>query len=252
MIFRKRTFTGLGSNFYSFCSFNFKMNSISTLLHRAITLTSNWMLFDEEVSFLFKYFKYNCFPAELVSKTLRKIMDKYFSNRPLIPTVKRLNFYARFPYIFNDNFKKKFANTIQSKFGAIKVNLIPINPLTIGSLFNYKDRLCPFMSSGCIYMYKCPKCNLGNYIGSTKRLLKVRIDSHRGVSHRTGSKISNPEFSNIRNHSKICKTSINMNDFSVIGRVPNCKELPILETMMIKRLVPSLNTQTSAVQLYLS
>ena len=34
-IFRKKTFTGLGTNFYSFCSFNFKLNALYTLFHRA-------------------------------------------------------------------------------------------------------------------------------------------------------------------------------------------------------------------------
>ena len=31
-VFRKKTFTGLGSNFYSHCFFNFKLNSLSTLI----------------------------------------------------------------------------------------------------------------------------------------------------------------------------------------------------------------------------
>ena len=39
-IFRKRSFTGLGSNFYSFCFSNFKINAIYTLIYRALSLTS--------------------------------------------------------------------------------------------------------------------------------------------------------------------------------------------------------------------
>ena len=215
-------------------------------------LTSNWLLFQDEVVFLCKYFKDNCFPSELVFKILRTLLNKYFSLKPTTHTVPKLNFYAKFPFLLDDSFRKNFSQHIQNKFGAIKVHLIPVNPLTIGSLFNYKDRLCTYMSSGCVYSYTCPKCNLGTYVGSTRRLLKVRIDSHRGVSYRTGSKISNPEFSSIRNHSKMCKTSIENKDFSVLGRSSNSHELTILESMMIKRLVPLLNSQTSAGTLYLS
>ena len=41
-IFRKKTFTGQGTNFYSHCYFNFKLNALSTLFHRAFSLTSDW------------------------------------------------------------------------------------------------------------------------------------------------------------------------------------------------------------------
>ena len=51
-IFRKKTFTGLGTNFYSFCPMNFKFNACKTLLSRAYNLCSNWVKFHEEVSFL--------------------------------------------------------------------------------------------------------------------------------------------------------------------------------------------------------
>ena len=132
------------------------------------------------------------------------------------------------------------------------MKLIYVNPLKIGSLFKYKDGLSPLMSSGVIYKYTCPKCELGIYVGSTRRLLKVRIDSHRGVSFRTGMKISNPEQSNIRNHTKICKNDISNDDFTVVGHCKDPKELLILETLVIKQLVPPLNAQTSSVQLYLS
>ena len=48
-IYRKKTFTGLGANFYSHCYFNFKLNSLSTLFHRAYSLTSDWDKFHREI-----------------------------------------------------------------------------------------------------------------------------------------------------------------------------------------------------------
>ena len=135
---------------------------------------------------------------------------------------------------------------------ALDLKIIPMNPLTIKSLFRYKDRLNYLLTSNIVYKYSCPKCNFGSYVGSTKRLLKVRIDSHRGISHRTGCRISNPEFSNIRDHSRKCKTSIDYKNFEIIGQVTNDYDLPILESLMIKQLVPSLNAQTSSTQLHLA
>ena len=54
-VFRKPTFSGLGTSFFSFCFFNFKINSIKTLLHRAFSLSSSYLIFHEEVKFLRDY-----------------------------------------------------------------------------------------------------------------------------------------------------------------------------------------------------
>ena len=168
-------------------------------------------------------------------------------------TVPKLDLYASVPFLVNNKeFYKKLYEIIGSNFPAINLRLIPRNPLTIGSLFRYKDRLNYLMTSNIVYKYSCPKCDFGSYVGSTKRLLKVRIDSHSGVSHRTGNRVSKPEFSSIRDHSKKCKSIINTEDFSIVGQVSNYHDLPILESLMIKQLVPSLNAQTSATQLYLA
>ena len=135
---------------------------------------------------------------------------------------------------------------------AVELKLIPTNPLTISSLFHLKEKLNPLMTSGIIYLFNCPKCNMGKYVGSSRRLLKVRIDAHNGVSYRTGVKLTNPEFSSIRNHTKKCKYNVKYEDFKIIGRAPNEHRLTILESLFIKQMVPSLNAQTSSSPLYLS
>ena len=108
------------------------------------------------------------------------------------------------------------------------------------------------MTSSVVYKFNCPRCDLGTYVGSTRRLLRVRIDCHRGISYRTGCKLSNPEYSNIREHTKKCKHNIRYEDFEILGKASNDQELAILESLCIKQLVPHLNSQTSATPLYLS
>ena len=41
-VFRKSTFSGLGSSFFSFCSFRFKINSIKTFISRGFNVCSNY------------------------------------------------------------------------------------------------------------------------------------------------------------------------------------------------------------------
>ena len=108
------------------------------------------------------------------------------------------------------------------------------------------------MTSGVVYKYTCPRCKRGTYVGSTRRLLKVRIDAHKGVSYRTGSKLTNPEFSSIRDHAKICKNSIEYKHFEIFSRASNELSLTIMESLTIKQVVPSLNAQTTSTPLFLA
>ena len=252
-IFRKNTFTGLGSNFYSFCFYNFKINSLSTLLHRAFVLTSDWKLFHKEIEFLSNYFKQNCYPSKVFYNAVKTFLNKKMTQKDKPITVPKLDLYHSVPFLVNNKeFYRKLYEIIGSNFPAVKLRLIPRNPLTIGSMFRYKDRLNPLLTSNVVYKYSCPKCDFGTYVGSTKRLLRVRINSHSGVSYRTGDRLKNPEFSSIRNHARICNCIIKNEDFSIVGQVSNHHDLPILESLIIKQLVPSLNAQTSATQLYLA
>ena len=134
----------------------------------------------------------------------------------------------------------------------VNLKLIPINPMTIGSYFRCKERLSPLMTSGVVYLFNCPRCDLGKYVGCTRRLLKVRVDSHCGVSYRTGVKLKNHEYSCIRDHAQKCKHRIKYDDFKIVGRATNDHQLSILESLLIKQMVPQLNTQNTSTPLYLS
>ena len=102
------------------------------------------------------------------------------------------------------------------------------------------------MRSGVVYSYTCSKCNLETYIGSTSRLLHVRVCSHKGLSYRTLSKLSNPEPSMIGHHSKSCGSEITMNDFKILGTASCPADLRILESLYIKFLSPTLNKDVTA------
>ena len=141
---------------------------------------------------------------------------------------------------------------INNMFPALDIRLVSKNSMTLGSFFSFKDKLPTLMRSLVVYCFCCPKCKVGKYVGATKRLLKVRIDSHLGISHRTGCSLKTKEFSSIREHCQKCKTSISYDDFKIVGQATNELSLPILESLYIKQLVPSLNGQTSSTVLFIS
>ena len=108
------------------------------------------------------------------------------------------------------------------------------------------------MRSCLVYKFTCPKCNLGTYVGCTKRLLKVRIDSHKGVSYRTGYALSNKENSAIRLHTDRCRHNIEYKDFKILSQAQSQYALPFLESLFIKQLAPKLNNQTTSVPLHIA
>ena len=251
-VFRKKTYTGLGTNFYSSCFFNFKVNSILTLLHRAFTVSSDWLLFHTEIEFLRKYFFDNCFPKFLIDKLVKKFLDTKYRPVCPIPTVPKLDFYASFLSNNNEKFVMTLGHIIRKHFSCLAPKIILRNPRTIGSLFKFKDTIPNLMRSLVIYKYTCPRCNLGTYLGSTKRMLKVRIDCHRGVSHRTGNILNKKEFSNIRDHATKCKSTIKYDNFEIIAQAANDTSLLTLESLFIKQLVPSLNSSSSSAPLHIA
>ena len=148
--------------------------------------------------------------------------------------------------------KRELIKALSHLYPYVDFRFVFKNPLTIGSLFSFKDTLPELMRSSIIYKFVCPKCNFRTYVGCTKRLLKVRIDSHRGVSHRTGCTLKTKEHSNIRSHSYSCKHNISYTDFKIIASTTNSHHLPILESLYIKQLVPELNNQTTSIPLHIA
>ena len=252
-VYRKETFTGLGLNYFSNCYRAFKVNTCKTLLFRAYAICSNWVKFDEEISTLKMYFSKNCYPSFVFEKCVKNFLDQVFRPKSPIPNVPKKIMYVTLPYVNQCmTLKRDLSTALSNLYPYVDFKFIFKNPLTIGSLFHFKDTLPVLMRACSVYKFSCPKCNFGTYIGCTKRLLKVRIDSHRGVSHRTGSVLKNKEFSSIRSHALSCRHTIEYSNFSILSQSSNHYSLPILESLYIKQLSPHLNSQTTSVPLHIA
>ena len=152
-VFRKSTFTGLGLNFFSFCPINFKLNSCKTLMHRAFTICSSWLGLHEEIMFLEKYFKNNCYPSCYFSKVVRNFLDSTFRPLPQQITVPKLKVYISLPYMGNltSSVKHELTKSLETLYPYVKFNFIFKNTFTINSLFRFKDNLPELMRSLIVY-----------------------------------------------------------------------------------------------------
>ena len=253
-VYRKSCFTCLGLNFHSFSPDIYKFNSCKTLIHRAYMLCSNWFHFSSEITALEKYFKQNCYPSTIFQSSLKKYLDSKFCPKPLVFTVPKCIKYYSFPYLGSKTkpFQKELLKLISKYYPFLDCRLAFSNPFNIASFFHFKDTLQPLMRSNVVYLYNCPKCDLGRYIGCTTKLLRVRICGHMGVSHRTFNSLSVQENSAIRKHSSSCKTSIKFDDFKILHSTNSKQSLLISESLFIKQLVPNLNADQSSIPLYIA
>ena len=250
-VFRKPTFSGLGTSFFSHCTMKFKVNAIKTLIHRAYNICSTLTLFRKEVSFLKSLFFINGFPRKLIDEQVEFFMNKKLDPPPTVITVPKKPFYYKLPYFGHKSIilAIQITKIINENYFHLNSNNILINNSKIGSMFPYKDRLPMSMRSSVIYKYSCPIGCGSAYVGSTIRTLETRIAEHRGVSIRTNKTQASQRASSIRAHhssSSQCSGSVCADSFSVLDSSQGLVNLRILESLYIVKTKPNLNEMNSA------
>ena len=247
-VYRKPTFSGLGSSFFSYQCYIFKINAIKTLLFRAYNISSNYFKLHSEFEFLRNYFIDNGYPLSLINSHIKKFLSKQFtqSSSPDNPPTNVK--YVTLPFFGpqSEKLKLEFLSLLTKYIPDFTFKIILVNNYKVGRFFNYKDAL-PLMSrSSVVYQYKCPQCG-AMYVGSTTRTLHVRTAEHAGRSHRTGRILSQPPHSSVREHAEgSCDTPVSSSNFSILDRCNEKVGLRILESLYIFKHHPKLNDTNSA------
>ena len=250
-VFRKPTFSGLGTSFFSHCAKKFKVNAIRTLIHRAHYVSSTLRSFCMEISFLKSFFFINGYPRALVDHQVELFLNKKLDFSPTFLTAPRKPFYFKLPYFGHKSVQLaiQISKVISENYFHLDPKSILINNSSIGNFFPYKDKLPLFLRSSVIYQYSCPLGCGSAYVGSTIRTLETRIAEHKGVSVRTNRVQASQKASSIRAHhssSSQCDASISDDNFIVLDSSRNPTSLRILESLYILKTKPNLNEMSAA------
>ena len=242
-VFRKKTFTGLGSHYLSIEPMLYKINAVRTLIFRAYNLSSSYLNFTNEINFLRNYFHGNGFPSEIFYKYVRLFLSKIYHPSPMITTVKKLTIYVSFPYFgyISDTIKKEIQTCVENLYPQIDLRLAFKNSFSVSSIFRHKDPIPTSLCSNVIYKYSCALCN-ECYIGSTQRQLQCRIAEHSGMSVRTGLPLSKLPYSAIYDHREKKDHPISEKNFKIVGRSYSINNLRLLESLYIFKSKPEMNT----------
>ena len=245
-VYRKQCFSGLGTSFYSFCSFQFRINSIKTLLARAYGICTNYFYLHSEFEFLKQYFLSNGYCSNFIYNNIQKFLSIKMCNSSN-PSSDLVKFYLSLPYFGkqSEKLRSDLCVLLKKYFTDRDFRIILCNNFKIGSFFSYKDKLPPGMQSSLIYKFGCVQCT-SSYIGMTSRRLLMRVAEHAGRSFRTGKILSQPAHSAVRCHAQCCGCPITIDNFKIINYSSNSFDLKILESLHIFKQKPNLNNSLSS------
>ena len=139
---------------------------------------------------------------------------------------------------------KDIKTVISKYYPQIQLNIALINSNTLDKMFPFKDKIPNLCCSCVIYKYQCDQCS-SSYIGETQKQLKYRIFQHKGISCRTGNRLTCPPNSNIRQHALDFDHPIKLENFKLVNK-SNKYEIKIVESILIHKLSPNLNDRGSS------
>ena len=248
-VYRKESFSGLNSSYFSHCCKKFKLNSVKTLINRAYNICSSTSSLYNEFEYLKTLFFSNGYPRTLVGKLIRDFLNKK-STCETPPSQPKKSLYFSLPYYGHKSvlLSIEIQKLITSYFTELEPRATLVNNFKISHIFPFKDVLPKELRSSIVYKYSCVHgmCTSA-YVGSTVRTLHTRVSEHLGISNRTGHPLTNPPQSSIRNHALQCSTSdITIDHFDVLASANSLTHLRILESLYIYKLKPDLNENFSA------
>ena len=249
-VFRKKTFTGQGLNYFSNIYDKYKLSCIYTLLHRAFELSSSYQAFHNEVIFLTKYFKDNYYPTKIINRMIKSFLNRKYVCRQELYSVPKLKLYIKLPFIGKQtlNLIKELKLLLGKYYPQTQPCFYFRDSYTIGNILCKKERSDSMLRSGVVYKYTCDNCQL-SYIGSTVLQLYRRCAQHAGVSFRTNKPLTKPDHSTIRQHCNSNNHAFNNRNFSILSSDSNSHNLRILESLYISTYKPTLNSYLSSVPL---
>ena len=243
-VYRKNTFTGLLTNFYSFTSYSYKIGLIRTLVDRAYKINNTLAKFNDDVKKLFDIFKKNQYPDGLISRVVHSYLDSVHTSNNSKSATDTSTIYFKLPFLKLSNFTQRKVRMLAKKY-CNNLNIkLAFSSFKIKNLLAVKDRVNKSLRSCIVYKFTCAGCN-SVYIGETSRHLSTRVREH----------LFTDKNSHIFKHLKTsipCKNLCSENCFKVLDSASNYHNLKIKEALHIMWERPNLNKQLQHYSISLS
>ena len=254
-LYRKSTFSGVFTNFFSFLSIQFKACLVSTLLFRCYHLTSTSDAFHKEVERLRGILARNSFPLEFVDMCIASFLNKQYKNKTTTETDEKQRKMITLPYLgkLSLEIRKRLQKYVNKHVSNCKFLIIFRSQRRLKNIFRFKDTIPQDLQSYILYQFTCRVCN-NSYIGKSDRHCHIRWSEHLKLQPFRGGVSKNKQKPTAVNlHMTATEHPASYQDFKVIGRERSRNNfyLKVKESLMIKKLAPELNGQDSSIPLML-
>ena len=237
-IYRKKTFTGLLTNFLSFVPSLYKVSLIKTLLNRIFRINNSTVTFNTDLSKLKDILAKNMFPPRLVNSTINKFLNRNSENSVTSEKegTEEIS-YFKLPYIgSHSEYVSKRIKQICKQFCKNLDIKISFSMFKVGDMFSLKSNVPRNLESGVVYYFKCASCN-SSYVGETTRYYETRVHEHLHKSTQPSA-----IFQHLKNNID-CKLKCDDSCFKIIDRARTKFTLEIKEAIHTQWLKPSITKQ---------
>ena len=178
-VYRKKTFTGLLTNYFSFTSYSYKVELIRTLVDSACKINNTWLGLHQDITKLMEILKKNLFPAHLIERVVNQYITGTLSNhcpQGFLPTSPI--FYFKLPYVghFSVITQKKIRHFIKRYCNDLDIKLV-FSSFKISNLLGAKGPILGGLRPRVVYKFACAGCN-ACYVGETTRHFSTRLGEH--------------------------------------------------------------------------
>ena len=115
-VYRKKTFTGLLTNFYSFTSFSYKIGLIHTLFDRAYKINNTFAKVNDDVKNLLDIFKKNQYPESVISRVVHSYLESVQSSNDSKSATDISTLYIKLPFLKISKFTQREINMLAKKY----------------------------------------------------------------------------------------------------------------------------------------
>lgn len=221
-IYRKTTTTDTVIHYNSKQSWQIKLSSFHSFIHRLVTFPLNKDNFDKELCTIKQIARNNGYKESLIDNLLKKKQKKLLKHEVYcINTPKE----TKFKFV---NYTSKLSDKISNKINSLGCKTICVNKQNLGRMIvNNKDKIDKLEKSG-VYKIHCSDCE-AVYIGQSGRSIKNRLKEHKK------SIINNIKCTGMSTHCIENNHFIDLNNVELIHAENKGKRLDLLEQLEIKK-----------------
>ena len=160
-VYRKKTFSGIYTNFYSSILETYKTGLIKSMLFRCFNLCSDIAKFHHEINILKGILYKNSYPRDFVDKCIKEFLDRVLTRKVVVSTVPKKALMIVLPYLVKRSFQihTRINRVMRNKLPHCNLRIVFQTKCKLINFFTFKDKIPVFLRSGIFNKFKCGGCN---------------------------------------------------------------------------------------------